>query len=56
MSKKEILYDFTHMWNLRNIKNQQGGEGESERQTKEQTLNFRKQTDGYQRGCGWRDG
>ena len=27
-----------------------------ERQTKKQTLNYREQTDGYQRGGGWGDG
>ena len=31
-------------------------ERERERQTKKWTLNYREQTDGYQRGCGWRNG
>ena len=26
---------------------------EKERQAKNQTLNYKEQTDGYQRGCGW---
>ena len=39
------------MWNLRNKTNDQ-----RKRQTKKQTLNYREQTDGYQKGRGWRDG
>ena len=31
-------------------------ERQRERQTKKQTLNYTEQTDGYQRGHGWRDG
>ena len=29
---------------------------ERERETKKQTLNYREQSDGYQRGGGWKDG
>ena len=29
---------------------------EGQRQTKKETLNYREQTDGYQRRAGWRDG
>jgi len=42
------------MWNLRNKTNKGGGK--RDRQTKKQTLNYREQTDGYHRGCGWADG
>ena len=38
-SEKEILYDFTPMWNLRNKTNKQMWKKERERQTKIQTLN-----------------
>ena len=31
-------------------------ERERERQTKKQTLNYREQADGYQRGGGWENG
>ena len=41
------------MWNLRNKTNEQREkEREREKQTKKQTLNYREQTDGYQRGGG----
>ena len=43
--------DFTHMWNLRNKKNEQ--RGKKEKQTKKQTLNYTEQTVGYQGGGGW---
>ena len=33
-----------------------GKKRERERQTKKQTLNYREQTDGYQKGDGWEDG
>ena len=44
--ERQMLYDFTHMWNLRNKTNRK------KIQTKKQTLNYREQTDGYQRGGG----
>ena len=50
--ERQILYDFIHMWNLRNKTNKQR-KSKRKRQTKKQTLNHRKQTDGYQRGGGW---
>ena len=40
-------YDFIHMWNLRNKTNE-----EKNRQTKKQSLNYREQIDGYQKGDG----
>ena len=39
----------THMWNLRTKTNKQRKK-RKERQTKKQTLNYREQADGYQRG------
>ena len=53
--ERQIPYDFTNMWNLRNKTNEQREkerEREREGQTKKETLNHREQTDGYQRGCG----
>ena len=44
------------MWNLRNKTNEQRGEETRVRQTKKQTLNYREQTNGYQRGGGWGKG
>ena len=41
--KRQIPYDLTHMWNLRN---------KWTKGTKKQTLNYREQTDGYQRRGG----
>ena len=52
---REIPYDFTHMWNLRQKKKQRRKE-EREKQTKKQTLHYRQQIDGYQRGGQWRHG
>ena len=48
--ERKIPYDPPHMWNLRNQTNEQR---KKERQTKEQTLNCRKQTDGYHWRGGW---
>ena len=42
-TEKEILYDITYMWNLKNT-------------TNKQTLRHRKQTYGYQRGEGGKEG
>ena len=39
------------MWNLRNKTNEQ----RKKRQIKKQTLNYRKQIDGYQRRGGWEE-
>ena len=50
ISQRQIPYDFTHMWNLRNDKKTSKGDKKRERQTKKQTLNYRAQIDGYQRG------
>ena len=41
------------MWNLGNKSNEQ--REEKKRQTKKQTLNYREQTDGYQRGGRWEE-
>ena len=54
--ERQIPYDFTQMWNLRNKTNEQRKEGERERErereTEKQTLNYREQTDDYERGWG----
>ena len=42
------------MWNLRNETNKQKVKNR-ERKTKERALNYRDQTDGYQRGSGERE-
>jgi len=44
------------MWNLRNKTNEQRVKKDREKQTKKQTLTYREQTGGYQRGGGWGDG
>ena len=44
ISERENPYDFTHMWNLKKNKNKQ--------KTRNQTVNYRGQTDSYQRGGG----
>ena len=36
--ERQMPYDFTHMWNLRNKTNEQR---EKKRETKKQTLNYR---------------
>ena len=41
------------MWNLRNKINKQEGKKERGRQTKKQILDYREQTDGYQKGGWW---
>ena len=46
---REIPYDFTPLWVLRN----KTSKGKQKGQTKEQTLNYREQIDDYQRGGGW---
>ena len=45
ISQRQIPYDLTHMWNLRNKTNEWRKRGG---QTKKQTPNYREQTDGYQ--------
>ena len=52
--ERQIPYDFTHMWNLRNKTNDHRGIIKG-RQTKKWTFNYREQTDGYQRGGRWED-
>ena len=47
--EREISYDFTYMWNLRN-KTWAKGKKEKWIQAKKQSLNYREITDGYQRG------
>ena len=49
-SQKDKCHMISYMWNLRNKTNNQ--RGKKERQTKEQTLNYRDQTNGYQRRWG----
>ena len=52
--EKRILYGVSHMWNLRNKTNEHSKEEtERERQTKNQTLNSKEQTDDYQMGGVW---
>ena len=53
-----MLYDFTHVWNLRTRTHEQRekmkkGERERKRQTKKQTHNFIEQAFGYQRVGVW---
>ena len=51
ISQRQIQYDFTPMWNLRNKTSKQRRRKRVKgKQTKKQTLNYRQQTDGYQRG------
>ena len=53
-SEKQIPYNFTHSWNLRNKqKNEQRKRG---REREKQILNYREQTDDYQRGGRWGHG
>ena len=47
--ERQTPYDFIHMWNLRSKTNEQR-EKKRDKQTKKQTLNYREQTGGYQRG------
>ena len=54
VKEQEIPYDFTHMWNLRNKTNK--GKQKERDKPKNQTLNYREQTEGYQSRSGWRDG
>ena len=44
--ERQIPYEFTHMWNLRNKTNEQRGKRDK---PKKQTLNCRRQADGYER-------
>ena len=44
--KKQIPYDFTHLWNLRNKTKWAKGK-KREKQNEKQTLNYGEQTDGY---------
>ena len=44
------------MWNLRKETNKQRKKRDTEREIKKQTLNTGEQTDGHQRGGGWRMG
>ena len=50
--ERQIPYDLTLMWNLRNKINEQRGK---KRGKPRNTLNYREQCDGYQRGGEWRD-
>ena len=44
--EKQILCDFTHMWNLRNKVDKESGEGKRERRETNERLNYRGQTEG----------
>lgn len=48
-------YDFTRVWNLRNKTNKRG-RGEERETNPKQTLNYKEQIDGYQRGGEGGDG
>ena len=48
--ERQIPYDFTYMWNLRN--KQMSIEKRREKGKSRKTLNYREQTDSYQRGGG----
>ena len=50
-SEKDKYHMISLMWSLRNKTNEQRRK-KKEKQTKKQTLNYREQTDGYQRGDG----
>ena len=50
--EKQIPYDFTYMWNLRNKTNDQR---EKKRQAKKQTFNYKERTDGLQGLGGTRE-
>ena len=52
--EKDKYHIISLMWNLTNKMNMQREKREKE--TKKQILNYREQTDGYQRGSGWGDG
>ena len=52
--ERQILYDFTHMWNLRNKTDEHSGE--KGRQVMKQTLNYTEKTEGCWRGGEWGDG
>ena len=49
-SEKDKYHMFSLMCNLRNKTNEQ-----CKTKRNKQTLKYREQTDGYQRGGGWRD-
>ena len=52
-----MSYGFTHMWRLRHKTNEQRGTKEKERErNQEKTLNYREQTDSYQKGGRCRNG
>ena len=44
LRERQIPYDFTHMWNLRNKTDERVGGKEREANHKKQTLNYREQT------------
>ena len=50
IKEREIPYNFTHVEFKKQSKWKKQKERDRERQTKIQTLNYREQTDGYQRG------
>lgn len=50
--EKQIRYDLTHMRNLRNRTSIRGGGGGERGQPRNESLNSREQSDGYQKGGG----
>ena len=52
--RREMPYDFTHLWNLGNKTNEhREKQKERERQNRKLTLNSREHTEGHQRGGRW---
>ena len=51
--ERQTRYDFTHVWNLRNKTIEQK---KKERDKPRNRLNYKEQTDDYQRGCRRGDG
>ena len=47
--ERQIPCDFTHMWNLRNKRNEQSKKRERERDKPGNRLNYREHTHGYQK-------
>ena len=52
-SERQIPFNFTQMWNLRNKTNEQKERKERERCILESRIKYSEQTDGYQKGGGW---
>ena len=53
--ERQIPYDFTHLWNLRNKTDGHKGRTKGGREANQKTHNHREQTEGCWRGVGWRE-